>query len=527
MWRYVGIVFLLGVAVGIIPGCLNPSGGSGHPDRLATESGTLLLRLGDSNTIMASIQEGDPLQPDVLPQVVDYVISGVGPGGESLLLDPIAVMETDLEVEIPGLRAGTWTITVDARDAAPQEIGRGTAAVLIEAGKTTTQRIIVRPLDAFGTLELTIRYPLTVSEARVSGTLVNVDTDATTVLSADGEGNGFVHDEVDGKQQATFSGEMEGGRYILSIQLADPDIPEDPMWGVSVAVRISAGETTVGEADLEGGDLVGPVGSVALSVVHALGEPLLTIEPFSLAHPDNGPDPVEEIAIEQGEPVSVYAEVTSITGELEMQWYLQGIERAGDIVDQGEEFAVVRTEIGQLESEELQAGAHTLSLVVSDDLHVVSRSVPLIVEEPLLAFVVINLDGVTGDLQDPLYYDLLDADIYDDPGPSLTFDQLFTSLDFEEWYADEAVVLLDTDRQSVAKVGFRDPLEEIDPQDGLREYVIEGIVPGENWRILITTWDDREFVPLDQDVALSDSTILESGENTLTEVDFEIRLLFS
>jgi hypothetical protein len=117
-----------------------------------------------------------------------------------------------------------------------------------------------------------------------------------------------------------------------------------------------------------------------------------------------------------------------------------------------------------------------------------------------------------------LYYDLVIAS--DD-----SFTAVSSAQEFNIWYGSLPIDIGDLSFTAIDKSGNRSPLTPLAGYpDGY--FVIEGIKPDEQWRVLITTWADRqadEWNTATHMVALSHAFVTDdaSGDNTLSaEVGF-------
>jgi len=112
-------------------------------------------------------------------------------------------------------------------------------------------------------------------------------------------------------------------------------------------------------------------------------------------------------------------------------------------------------------------------------------------------------------------YDLIDAEEY--VNPALGFGEQdpesefvnFGPSDVDTWYNQGEVTLINESAATIMKTGLRAPLEDLD-EDGT--YTITGIAPGKSWRLLITTWNDRENVTAAEGALFSSSFESEDGQ---------------
>jgi hypothetical protein len=81
-------------------------------------------------------------------------IYGTGPGGETFTLLNI----TEENITVASLAPGTWTITVNGKNAGGVVIGRGEATIVVHTGETSEITIIINPLDGSGVLDLSVLW---------------------------------------------------------------------------------------------------------------------------------------------------------------------------------------------------------------------------------------------------------------------------------------------------------------------------------------------------------------------------------
>ena len=198
---------------------------------------------GDPNSGRLSIIWGTDIRaltllPPTDMQGVSYDVSGSGPEGTSFSKTGI----TGVSVQVDTLSLGTWTITVDSRNADGEIIGRGEAEATIRAGGNTIS-VTVRPLPGIGTLKIAINWPNgALDGAAISGTLQKnganpVDINFTIA------GNSGVYGPV----------ARSAGYYIMEYRLTEHGILQ---YARAHALRIVANQTTQETITLSADDLV-------------------------------------------------------------------------------------------------------------------------------------------------------------------------------------------------------------------------------------------------------------------------------
>lgn len=209
---------------------------------------TALVGPNDKDTgsiVIVPSQGGDflakTLKPAISMDVVDWLISGAGPGGRTFGPQAYSINET--AISIVELYAGSWDFTVEARNASAEVIGRGTKNVAIHSSQTTSTAITVVPLTGNGTLSLNLSWPASsLSDGNFVATLTD-SSETPHVLSGTLDyGNGT----------ASYSGQWAAGYYDLVLQLFDG---ENLVWGTYEAVRIVEAQTTSASIELSTTDL--------------------------------------------------------------------------------------------------------------------------------------------------------------------------------------------------------------------------------------------------------------------------------
>ncbi|POR00845.1 hypothetical protein AU468_09355 [Alkalispirochaeta sphaeroplastigenens] len=136
------------VAVWTLTGCSNvlSSDSSGGESR-----GALRIVLGEEG-----VSQQTTLEPELSMDISSWVVSGTGPGDAGF--DHAVEGENPGQIVREGLRGGDWTITVEAKNAEGDVIGRGRSVATVRGGSETTTNIRVSPLEGKGTLKLEVRW---------------------------------------------------------------------------------------------------------------------------------------------------------------------------------------------------------------------------------------------------------------------------------------------------------------------------------------------------------------------------------
>jgi hypothetical protein len=143
-----------------------------------------------------------------------------------------------------GLKPGTWTIMVDARNPNIEGdsyrngtiIGYGETTVLINAGAVTNAQIDITPRSGTGELSLAFQWTKgSVVDPSIAATLKPIDSDTPAVLD-------FAYSPAGNPEIGEHSNTaIEAGYYFLIFRFFSGT---DLLWGTAEAVRILAGELT-------------------------------------------------------------------------------------------------------------------------------------------------------------------------------------------------------------------------------------------------------------------------------------------
>jgi len=257
------------------------------PNPIATTSG------GSLSIHLTNNINSRTLLPALDMSAASFTVNGAGPAGATF-----SQTSTGGPVTVNGLAFGTWSVTVNALDAAGTVIGSGQATVSVHTGQTTTVAISVVPLVGNGSLSLTVNWTASqVENASILATLTP-PSGAATPLSFVVTGN-----------QATFSSTtIPAGYQTLSLQLLDNGVPT--MGAVEVA-RIVAGQETSGTYTFT--NVNRPGGTVQVNVTPAMADPI----PVSIGGVG--------ATMGVGSSVTTTASVGDGTGNAVFVWYLNGV----------------------------------------------------------------------------------------------------------------------------------------------------------------------------------------------------------
>jgi len=247
------ILFYIALGLFLVIGC------SINQD--AQEEGDLVLNIAarDMNT--------KTIVPELEMTVVSYDVQGIGPEGQTFEHLNVTPGEAVFQ---SGLRPGTWTITVKAKNSDPTVIGEGSTVVEILPGKINQATVIVYPVVGIGTLDVTITWP----NYPDGPSIMDNPQLVSNLTFVDGEPQSINFIVAADKLSANYNNNnLTNGYYKLSIMLyeGDTSVPENKVWGTVEAARIIAGQISSKTYSLKGE--IG-LGFVEITVEEELENPL-------------------------------------------------------------------------------------------------------------------------------------------------------------------------------------------------------------------------------------------------------------
>jgi hypothetical protein len=289
---------------------------------------------GDEGS-MAITVDGGPVRT-LLPPIdmtpVTYDITGAGPGGKSF-----SRSTSSSSVTVGGLVFGTWTVTVQAKNAGNTVIGLGSGSAVVHTGVLTSLAISVTPLSGNGTLNLGVTW--------VSADVPAPSIDAQLLPAA---GSSIPIAFVMGTGSATCSNSsIASGYYTLSLKLLDNGVL---VMGAVEVVRIVKGQITSGSFDFT--QVNRGTGDIAVTITPALSDPLSVTLTGQLA------------TLASGASMTVTAAVAAGVGNVTYIWYLNGESKTagaspnltlGSVLDAG----YYRLDVTAFTAQGLRAGAAT------------------------------------------------------------------------------------------------------------------------------------------------------------------------
>jgi hypothetical protein len=278
--------------IALIFSCQSPLIPAGLASNFPDTPGVLVVQINSS--------AAKSLLPDIDMKPASYIVTGSGPNGSTFETPPA----TSSPVVIKNLTYGDWTVTVDALNAAGTVIGRSSQPVVatVHVDQSTTVNISVKPLQGYGTLNLTVIWnTASVENPKINAQLVPTAGSALTLSF------GTVKPGT-----ATYSSStIPTGYHTLVIQLQDGSTV---VMGAVESVRIVKDAVTSGSFDFQ---QVNPAsGQITVNITPAMSDPIAV----TLAGQVN--------EIQAGSTMTVTASVPADTGNVVYTWYVNGASKA-------------------------------------------------------------------------------------------------------------------------------------------------------------------------------------------------------
>lgn len=231
--------------------------------------------------------------PDIDMNPAGFVITGAGPGGASFQVETTALSAT-----VANLAFGTWTVAVEAENADGVVIGRGEGTVVVHTGQSASLTIIVRPLDGYGTLDLTVNWNAADTDNP------GIDATLTPYLG----GTQVLDFTITNGNQGRYHNEnVPTGYHTLIVKLLDNGLLT---MGAVEVVRIVQGGTATGVFDFT--EINKPGGGITIGVTPEMDEPLEVSMSGQAAE------------LSQGQTMTVSASVANDPGNVVYVWYVNG-----------------------------------------------------------------------------------------------------------------------------------------------------------------------------------------------------------
>jgi hypothetical protein len=227
---------------------------------------------------------------DMIP--ASYLVSGSGPSGKTF-----SITTTKASVSKSSLQAGTWVVSVNARNASGTVIGTGSGNSQIAGTGRTSLVVTISPPAGNGTLDVIVTWnAASVPAAVVAGQLQASSGPPIPLSFSMGAGTA-----------ASSTGGIPAGYYTLNLQLLSNGAN---LYGAADAARIVQGQTTSGSYDFTSAATAG--GSLSLGVATTDTTPLAVTLGGQLS------------TLAVGASMTVGASVAPYTGDVAFEWFLNG-----------------------------------------------------------------------------------------------------------------------------------------------------------------------------------------------------------
>ena len=233
------------------------------------------------------------LAPTLDMTPVNYSVTGNGPNSATF-----TATSTGGTVTKANLAFGTWTIVVNATNAAGTLIGTGTTTAQINTGATTSASVTVSPVSGTGTLSLGVTWPAAqVQTATIAATLTPALGTAQNLPFTLGTGT------------ASYSSTTVGnGYYTLGFTLQDNTVV---VAGAVEVVRIVTGQTTSGTYAFSG--VNAPGGTIQVGITANMQNPLTVAIAGATA------------TLVKNTTETLTASLSNYAGNVVYVWYVNGV----------------------------------------------------------------------------------------------------------------------------------------------------------------------------------------------------------
>lgn len=241
-------------------------------------------------------------EPEISMEIDSYEISGIGP--DKRTFGPIMADGTK-SVHVPGLREGSWTVTVLGLNNTKDAIGESVKSVTIEAGRTKSATFTVEEYSGNGTLAIEVQWP----EGEVGNPHILVEI--TTIIGEEPVQSFVMTPSETLPAVAEEESTLAAGYYSITISIHD-GTPSDDNWitGVNGSIRIAEDQTTFGSLIFDE-DSLRLFGDLSVKIEDGM------LVPFSVALSKDSDKVWEE------HPVTLTA-TPSLPGDYMYYWFIDG-----------------------------------------------------------------------------------------------------------------------------------------------------------------------------------------------------------
>ena len=254
------------------------------------EKGTIVISVG------RSISDTRTIVPDTGLDIATYEITGTGPNSTQFQSGAVA----DSIYIANSLQAGTWTVSVIAKNTEGIVIGCAAAETAVTSGITTQLDITVKPLTGNGILSLSLSW-----------TDLNLANPSVAAFLKPGNGSQeSIAFTLDGDSAIYQNDQLDAGYYELSLRLLNGS---NCVWGRREAVLVLEDQLTRAVFALDS-STINLGGNLEINIDQEMNNPL------DITLSGNRPE------LQAGESMTVTASASIAPDS--WQWYLNGEEIA-------------------------------------------------------------------------------------------------------------------------------------------------------------------------------------------------------
>ena len=296
----------------------------------------IVISSSENSEILKTIVPGI----DMLPSA--YVVTGMGPKGKSF-----TVTTVEPTVTVTKLAFGDWTVIVDAQNSDELVVARGSTATTLHTGETKTLDMVVRPLEGFGTFDLSLLWN--------SDDVETPSVEAELVLHS-GTSMDLPFTITEPGKAVYFGNTIPTGYHSLVVKLLDTG---QVVMGAIEVVRIVKDQTTTGTVEFL--DINAPGGTISVNISPDLQEPIPTTMSGQVA------------GMIVGEQMTVTASVPADVGSVVYAWYVNGDSVATGpayTLGTGLEAGFYRLDVTAFTVDGKRAGSSTHAFTVTEGVQV-------------------------------------------------------------------------------------------------------------------------------------------------------------
>lgn len=282
------IAAALALGAMVLAACANP---------LSPLSAEKASKTGGTLTLTIDCATARTLLPPIDMNPALYTVSGSNSNGAHFEEDT-----AEATLTVGSLAFGTWTVTVEAQNAAGTLIGRGQNSVSVNVGQTASLAVLVLPIEGSGTVSLSLQWDAAQTQTPSLAARLTPSAGAAITLPFTIQSPGLA---------TCTRTDLPSGYYTLELRLLDNGIL---VMGAMEVVRIVTGQTTSGAFQFT--EINSPAAAITVNISPALADPIAVTLSGQLAE------------LEPGGSMTVSASVPAATGNVVCAWYLNGQARS-------------------------------------------------------------------------------------------------------------------------------------------------------------------------------------------------------